>query len=67
MLVFVVRILEGMFVLGAAGCVLVLVLTAIDDIGVLFGRDDNSPRDATKLVGTTGGNTQRSTQITTVD
>jgi hypothetical protein len=67
MLVFVVRILEGMFVLGAAGCVLVLVLTAIDDIRVLFGRDDDKLRDATKLVGTTGGSTQRSTQITPVD
>ena len=41
MLVFAVRLLEGMFVLGAIGCVFVLVLTAIDDIRVLFSRDDD--------------------------
>jgi len=41
MLVFAIRILEGMFVLGAIGCVLVLVLTAIDDLRVLFSRDDD--------------------------
>jgi hypothetical protein len=46
MLVFAARILEGMFVLGAIGCVLVLVLTAIDDFRVLFSRDDDKkPRD----------------------
>ena len=32
MLVFAIRLLEGVFVLGAIGCVLVFVLTAIDDI-----------------------------------
>ena len=37
MLVFAIRLLEGIFVLGAAGCVFVLLLTAIDDLGVLFG------------------------------
>jgi hypothetical protein len=42
MLVFAIRILGGMFVLGAIGCVFVLVLTAIDDIQSLFGSDDNS-------------------------
>jgi hypothetical protein len=41
MLVLLIRILEGMFVLGALGCVLVFVLTAIDDIRVLFSRDDD--------------------------
>ena len=41
MVVFVVRILEGMFVVGALGCVAVIVLTVIEDIRTLFGRDDN--------------------------
>jgi hypothetical protein len=41
MLVIAIRMVEGMFELGALGCVLVLVLTAIDDIRVLFGRDDD--------------------------
>jgi hypothetical protein len=40
MLVIAIRILEGMFVVGLLGCVLVLVLTAIDDIRVLLGHDD---------------------------
>jgi hypothetical protein len=46
MLVFAVRILEGMFLVGALGCVLVLVLTTIDDIRVLFSRDDDKHRSA---------------------
>jgi hypothetical protein len=41
MLVIAIRIVEGMFVLGALGCVLGPVLTAIDDIRLLFGRDDD--------------------------
>lgn len=41
MLVLAIRILEGMFVVGAAGCVAVLVLTAIEDIRTLLGRDDD--------------------------
>jgi hypothetical protein len=41
MVVVVVRILEGMFVVGALGCVAVVVLTVIEDIRTLFGRDDN--------------------------
>jgi hypothetical protein len=45
MLVFAIRILEGMFVVGILGCVLVLVLTAIDDIRVLFSRDDKHSGD----------------------
>jgi hypothetical protein len=40
MLVFAIRLLEGIFVLGAAGCVFVLLLTAVDDLGVLFGRSE---------------------------
>lgn len=40
MLVIAIRILEGMFVVGMAGCVLVLILSGIDDLKVLFGRDE---------------------------
>ena len=42
-----IRLLEGMFVLGALGSVLVLVLTTIDDVRELFGkheRDEESQR-----------------------
>jgi hypothetical protein len=35
-----VRILEGMFVLGAMGSVLVLVLSGIEDLKLLFGREE---------------------------
>ena len=41
MLVLAIRIVEDMFIVGALGCVLVLVLTAIDDIRVPFSRDDD--------------------------
>jgi len=40
MLVLAVRILETMFVVGAAGCVLVLLLTAVEDVRTLFGLDE---------------------------
>ncbi len=40
MMVFAIRILEGMFVVGALGCVLVVVLTLVDDVRELFNRDD---------------------------
>ena len=41
MIVFAVRMLEGMFVIGMLGSVLVVVLTAFDDIRELFGRHDD--------------------------
>ena len=41
MIVFAVRILEGMFVVGILGSALVVVLTALDDIRELFGRDND--------------------------
>jgi hypothetical protein len=44
-LVIAIRILEGMFVVGMLGCVLVLILSGIDDLRVLFGRDDAPPRN----------------------
>jgi hypothetical protein len=40
MLIVAVRILEGMFAVGAIGSLLVLVLTTIDDVRVLFSADD---------------------------
>jgi ABC-type thiamin/hydroxymethylpyrimidine transport system permease subunit len=44
MIVFAVRMLEGMFVVGILGSVLVVVLTAFDDIRELFGRRDDKQR-----------------------
>jgi len=41
MMVFAVRILEGMFIVGMLGSALVVVLTAVDDIRELFGRDND--------------------------
>jgi hypothetical protein len=35
-----IRILEGMFVVGAIGSFLVLILSGIEDIGTLFGSDE---------------------------
>jgi len=44
-LVIAVRILETIFIVGALGCVVVLALTAIEDLRTLFGRDDVDKRD----------------------
>jgi hypothetical protein len=35
-----VRILEGMFFVGAIGSFVVLVLTGIEDLKMLFGREE---------------------------
>ena len=51
MLVIAIRLLEGMFVVGSAGCVVVLILTSIDDLRVLFGGDkerENTARSESK-------------------
>jgi hypothetical protein len=40
MLVIAVRILETMFIAGTLGCVVVLALTAVEDLRTLFGRDE---------------------------
>jgi len=40
MLIFAIRVLEGMFLIGLFGCVFVLILTSIDDVRVLFSSDD---------------------------
>jgi hypothetical protein len=37
-----VRILEGMFVVGAIGSVAVLVLSGIEDLKLLFGREEQN-------------------------
>jgi hypothetical protein len=39
MILFAIHMLEGMFIVGALGSVLVLILSAIDDVRVLLGRD----------------------------
>jgi len=36
-----VRILEGMFVAGTIGSTIVLLLTAVEDLETLFGREDS--------------------------
>jgi hypothetical protein len=46
MLVLAVRILETMFVVGAVGCLVVLVLTAIEDVRTLFGLDEKEYLEA---------------------
>jgi hypothetical protein len=48
MLVFAIRLLEGIFVVGSVGCVVVLFLTAIDDLRVLFGNDKDNDKDSDK-------------------
>jgi hypothetical protein len=36
-----IRLLEGVFVVGAIGSTVVLVLTTIEDTKTLFGKDDS--------------------------
>ena len=50
MLVIAVRILETIFIVGALGCVVVLALTAIEDLRTLFGLDDVDKRDDRKSI-----------------
>ena len=50
MLVIAVRTLETMFIVGAIGCIVVLALTAIEDLRTLFGRDDVDKRDDRKSI-----------------
>ncbi|MBZ5667120.1 MAG: hypothetical protein LAO30_21265 [Acidobacteriia bacterium] len=37
-----VRILEGMFVLGSIGSFIVLILTGIEDLKMLLGREEEN-------------------------
>jgi hypothetical protein len=39
---FLVRFLEGMFVVGAIGSFVVLVLSGIEDFKMLLGREDEN-------------------------
>jgi len=41
-IVVLVRILETMFVVGAIGSVVVLVLSGIEDLKLLFGREEQN-------------------------
>jgi hypothetical protein len=40
--IVLVRILEAMFVVGAIGSVVVLVLSGIEDLKLLFGREEQN-------------------------
>jgi hypothetical protein len=40
--IVVVRILEGMFIIGSLGSAVVFVLTSIEDLKMLLGREDES-------------------------
>jgi hypothetical protein len=42
LIVMLVRILEGMFVVGAIGSVAVLVLSGIEDLKLLLGREEQN-------------------------
>ncbi|MFZ1131082.1 MAG: hypothetical protein WBV31_06995 [Terriglobales bacterium] len=42
--VLLIKILEGMFVAGWAGSVIVLVLTGIEDVGTLLDTEDEASR-----------------------
>jgi len=37
MLAVAAYVLEGMFIVGALGCAIVLILTAVEDVRTLFG------------------------------
>lgn len=41
LLTFFIRILEFIFAAGIVGCLLVLMLTMVEDIRTLFGGDEN--------------------------
>jgi hypothetical protein len=45
-IVFAIKLLEGIFLTGLVGCIAVLVLTGIEDLKTLFGRDDHPARAA---------------------
>jgi hypothetical protein len=58
-LVIAVRTLETIFIVGTLGCVVVLALTAIEDLRTLFGRDDVDKRDDRKSVESGNGSPRR--------
>ena len=40
--VIAIRALEGIFVIGMLGCVAVVILTTLEDIRVMLGKDDHA-------------------------
>jgi hypothetical protein len=40
--ILLIRALEGMFILGSIGTVLVLILSGIEDLKTLLGKEDES-------------------------
>jgi hypothetical protein len=42
LVIILVRILEGMFVVGSLGSLVVLVLSGIEDLQLLFGREEEN-------------------------
>jgi len=40
MLMVAARLLEAAFALGVVGCVFVIALTTVEDVRMLFGRDE---------------------------
>lgn len=42
LLLLLVRILEGMFIVGSIGSLVVLVLSAIEDLKTLFGMEEDA-------------------------
>lgn len=43
MLTIAIRVLETMFVVGAVGSAIVVILTGIEDFKMLFVKDKNTP------------------------
>jgi hypothetical protein len=39
-----IRLLEALFVLGAVGSAIVVLMTAVEDFRMLFARDEKAPR-----------------------
>jgi len=42
--VIAIRALEGIFVIGMLGCVAVVILTTLEDIRVMLGKDDHATK-----------------------
>ena len=40
--IFAVRVLEGLFAFGLVGSTIVILITSVEDVKELFGKDDHS-------------------------
>jgi hypothetical protein len=49
MLVIAVRFVEALFVIGGVGCLVVLILTGIEDVRTLIGLDEKKETSATSV------------------